>query len=84
MTFPSALSVQMLCSYIPIDLLFRLDLELSMLGFFLVLYWLEQISDSCMSLCGLHASHLDEHVFTEGQTGCHHCFTRTAGSSVSR
>ena len=38
----------------------------------------------CMSVCDLHASHLDERVFTEGQTGCHCCFTRTDSSSVSR
>lgn len=56
-------------------LLFKLDLELSMLGFFTFFGcwpWLEQISS--MSLCDLHASHLNEHVFSKSQTGCHCCF----------
>ena len=32
LAFPFALSVQMLCSYIPIGLIFRLDLEFSKLS----------------------------------------------------
>jgi len=55
--FPFALSVHMHCSYIPVGLIFRL--ELSMLGFSrFILVWKSR--DSCMFLCWMHASQLDE------------------------
>ena len=57
LAFPFALSVQMHCSYIPVGLIFRL--ELSMLGFSrFILVWKSR--DSCMFLCWMHASQLDE------------------------
>ncbi len=74
LAFPFALSVQMLCSYIPIGLIFRLDLEFSILGFLLFYIGLSrsvitvclcvscmQVSlMSCRSLCA--ADRLLQHV----------------------